>query len=320
MLSTVTVVLPVFAIILTGYGARKAGFLGPNASYDLNRYVVYLALPALLFDVMADADWGDLDLMEFAAIFGLSSAVVYAVTVVLCLFARNNLSDASVDGLGAAYSNTGYMGIPLCLLVLGKDSLAAVTLAAVTTTVVLFAIAIVLIEAGRQTQWGGWAIVWTVLNSLIRNPFIIAPLLGGVWAAAGPPMPASVDSFLDLLGSSAAPCALVALGLFFADSGNENTGGIWPKAALLSTGKLLVHPALTWGLAVYFGLPPFLAGIAVLLSALPTGTGPFMLAEFYGRETLTTSIAVMLSTLMSLVTITVLLYWGGYAELEIDAH
>ncbi|WP_342022010.1 AEC family transporter [Methyloceanibacter stevinii] len=313
----VTVVLPVFAIILAGFGARKVGVLGPHASLDLNRYVSYLALPALLFDVMAGADWGNLDLMEFVAIFALSSTVIYGVTVVLCLFARNNLSDASVDGLGAAYSNTGYMGIPLCLLVLGTDSLPAVTLAAVATTVVLFAIAIVLVEAGRQTQPRGVAIVLTVGGSLIRNPLIIAPLLGGIWAAAGLPMPMALDSFLDLLGASAAPCALVSLGLFFADSSKESTGRIWSKAALLSTGKLLVHPALTWVLAMFFGLPPFLAGIAVLLSALPTGTGPFMLAELYGRETVTTSSAVMLSTLVSLVTITFLLYWGGYAELEI---
>jgi len=320
MLSTVTVVLPVFAIILAGFVARKVGFLGPNAALDLNRYVVYLALPALLFEVMAGADWSDHDLMEFVGIFVLSSGVIYALTVALCFLDSRNLADASIDGLGTSYSNMGYVGFPLCLVVLGKDSLPAVTLAGVVTTVALFAIGIVLIEVGRQSQPRRRAIVWTVSGSLVRNPLVIWPVLGGLWGAVSVPMPASFATFLSLLGASAAPCALVSLGLFFADGSKESSGRIWSKAALLSVGKLLVHPALTFGLVMLFGLPPFLAGIAVLLAALPTGTGPFMLAELYGRETLSSSSVVLLSTVVSIVTITLLVYWGGYADLAVTGR
>jgi len=320
MLSTVTVVLPIFAIIVAGFLSRKAGFLGPNAWLDLNRYVVYLALPSLLFRVVATADWSDLELMGMVAVFSLSSALIYGLTVGLCVLRKSSVANAGIDALGVAYSNTGYIGLPLCLLVLGKESLAAVALAGVVTIVVLFALAIIVVEAGLQERSSIRAIVRSVAVSLFRNPLVVAPAVAGIWAVSGFALPASVDTFLDLVGSSAGPCALVSLGLFFADAKKESSEGIWSKALLLSSAKLLLHPALTWALAVIFGLSPLLAGIAVLLAALPTGTGAFMLAELYRRETLTSSSVVMVSTILSLATLAMLLYWGGYAELALAAR
>ncbi|MFP3248974.1 MAG: AEC family transporter, partial [Paraburkholderia sp.] len=97
------------------------------------------------------------------------------------------------------------------------------------------------------------------------------------------------------------------IGLFLAEK--RTAAAAKPGAALLLTGaKLLLQPALTWWLAArVFGLPPALAGMAVVLAALPTGTGPFMLAEFYRREAHITSRTILLSTLGSLVTLSLLL-------------
>jgi malonate transporter len=79
---------------------------------------------------------------------------------------------------------------------------------------------------------------------------------------------------------------------------------------MLSATKLLVQPALTWWLAVrVFALPTMLAHTAVVLAALPTGTGPYMLAEFYGREASVTSRTILLSTLGSLVSLSILLVY-----------
>jgi hypothetical protein len=70
---------------------------------------------------------------------------------------------------------------------------------------------------------------------------------------------------------------------------------------------LLAQPALTFVLALLFRLPPGLMHISVVLAALPTGTGPFMLAEFYRREAAVTSSTILFSTVISLVTVTVCL-------------
>src|ERR1700757_169610 len=101
MLSMLTIVLPVFALIFAGWIARRTGVLGPQAATELNRFVVYLALPALLFDIVAHASWAQLWQPEFIAVFGLSCLIVFALTVVIRLRGARHLADAAIDGLNA---------------------------------------------------------------------------------------------------------------------------------------------------------------------------------------------------------------------------
>jgi predicted permease len=146
--------------------------------------------------------------------------------------------------------------------------------------------------------------VWrSVGRSLMRNPLLVAPALGALVPSAGLTVPESAETFLKLLGGAAAPCALVALGLFLAQTRHAG-GGQGRTAALLVGLKLALHPLLAYGLGRYlFDLPPLLLHTAVLMAALPTGTGPFMLAEFYRREADLTATVVLVSTVLAIVTV-----------------
>ncbi len=116
-------------------------------------------------------------------------------------------------------------------------------------------------------------------------------------------VPVPAETFLKLLGGAASPCALVALGLFLAGQ-RQHDGSEAGAVALLVALKLVAQPLATWALAHFlFHLPPLLTHAAVLLAALPTGTGPFMLAEFYHREAAITSRAVLVSTVLSVLSI-----------------
>ena len=124
-------------------------------------------------------------------------------------------------------------------------------------------------------------------------------------------MPESADRFLKLLGGAASPCALVVLGLFLAER-REISAADRGTSGLLTLAKLFLQPLLTWVLAYWvFAVPPALAAIAVVLAALPTGTGPFMLAEFYGRRAVVTSGTILLSTTGSILTLTLYLALAG---------
>jgi malonate transporter and related proteins len=169
----------------------------------------------------------------------------------------------------------------------------------------------VLIETGLRREAaasgrGGGArrpVWWTVGRSLVRNPLLVAPALGALVPSAGLAVPDAVATFLKLLGGAAAPCALVALGLFLAQP-RQTGGGQGRTAALLVGLKLVLHPLLAYGLGRYlFDLPPLLLHTAVLMAALPTGTGPFMLAEFYRREADLTATVVLVSTVLAVVTV-----------------
>ncbi|KOX54654.1 transporter [Streptomyces purpurogeneiscleroticus] len=310
MLSTVLVVLPIFALIFAGWLARRIGVLGAAATTELNRFVVFLALPALLFDVTAHAHWSAIWKPGFIGAFGLSSLAVFALTVLIRRGEGRPLADAAVDGLNAGYANTGFMGFPLALVAFGPEALAPTTVAAILTVCGVFAVAIVLIETGLRREAaasdrsGPRMPVWrSVGRSLMRNPLLVAPALGALVPSAGLTVPEAAETFLKLLGGAAAPCALVALGLFLAQTRHAG-GGQGRTAALLVGLKLALHPLLAYGLGRYlFDLPPLLLHTAVLMAALPTGTGPFMLAEFYRREADLTATVVLVSTVLAIVTV-----------------
>jgi predicted permease len=312
MLATLEILLPVFGLIFAGFACRRRGVLGPNSASELNRFVVWLALPALLFDTMARATWEQLYQPAFVVTFSIACAGIFAVILVTRLLSGRHLADASVDAIAASYPNTGYIGFPLGMIAFGQASLTPTTIATILVACVLFAGAIVLIEVGLQTERTPHRLGLKVLRSLARNPLIVSPIAGALFAGLHVAMPPSAETFLKLLSGAASPCALVSLGLFLAEKRpfESGTRGI---ALLLTLVKLVVQPALTWWLAArVFRLSPALVEMAVVLAALPTGTGPFMLAEFYEREAHITSRTILLSTVGSVVTLSLLLLWMGH--------
>jgi malonate transporter len=308
--STLLNVLPVFALVLLGWTVRKLGILGAAATAELNRFVVYLALPALFFDVIGHARLEALWQPGFIVAFGLSCVLLFVVTLAVSLFGSRPLADAAIDALNASYPNAGFMGFPLALAIFGRASLPLTLIAAIISVSVLFAMAIVLIEVGGQSDRHAGRMLLRVLTTLLRNPLVIAPALAAVIPAMGWTLAGPAESALKLLGGAASPCALIALGLFLANP-RRAVRPIGRLVFFVSTAKLVLQPAVAAGLAYALRLPASIAGPAVLLAALPTGTGPFMLAELYGREADVTSRAILVTTLLSLLTIAFYLHFLG---------
>ncbi|MCZ3502000.1 AEC family transporter [Klebsiella pneumoniae] len=311
MLSTLNVVLPVFALILV-WLARKLKILGETALTELNRFVVYLALPALLFDIIANAMWADLAQPAFISAFSIGMMVVFFLTLFVQLRRTRHLADAAIDALNAGYANTGFIGFPLVIVFLGHEALAPTLIATILTVSVLFGIGIIIIETGLQGEVKRRIIFTRVAKSLIKNPLLVSPAIAICIPLSGLTVPDSINVFLKLLGGAASPCALIALGLFLAGQSDKRTNNDNFTVTLLVVLKLLIQPALTWWFATkVFHLSPLLVHTAVLLAALPTGTGPFMLAEFYRREASTTSKCVLVSTVLSMFTLSAYLYTIG---------
>lgn len=303
MLASLPIVLPVFALILAGWIAGRSGVLGPGATSEVNKLVVYLALPALLFDIMASARIEEVWDPGFIVAFAAGSALVFGLTLAWRMRQGQALADATIDGLNASYANTGFIGFPLVLAVVGQGAMGQTLVATILTVCVLFAAAMVLIELGLHRGGSKRDIAAKTALALVKNPLLIAPALGGILMLLGWTLPAPAETFLDLLGGAASPCALIALGLFLANQRAE--GSVKPKTTALLIGlKLIGQPLVTWLVAgPLLGLPEATVHVAVLLAALPTGTGSFMLAEFYGRGAAITSRVVLLTTVLSIVTV-----------------
>ena len=306
MLAVLSIALPVFGLILIGGWAGKLRFLGRDATGALNMFVVYLSLPAVMFQAMAHIPPAQLNSPGLVAAFCLGIAVPGLIALVWARRRGTKPGNAAMQALSATFCNTGYMGIPLCRMAFGDDSLVPGVICMVITACPQFALAIALVEMDRPGQ-APLRIAAKVGTALIRNPLLISPVAGLIVSAAGLPLPLVLERFLTILGGAATPCALVATGMMVAETTERFRPLLVGRLVVL---KLLVQPAVAWVVAYRLvDLPPAWAGTVVLMSALPTGASAFILAKLYGREVASTSGTVLVSTVLSFVTLSVLLAW-----------
>jgi predicted permease len=307
LLYVFNVVLPVFALILIGYVCGRAGKLGESASVELNRFVVWLALPAQLFNFAANSGWQTLWQPGFIAAFFFSCFIVFLVVLCISYSKKKDLAAASFNGLSASYSNTGYMGIPLCALALGQEGIAP---AIISTFIVfvMFALVTVLIEIDILSNKKHHEILFSVLKSLCSNPLLVAPVAGLAWASSGQSLYDPIAQVITFLAAAATPCALVSIGLFLLQKSKASVSQTWS----ISVAKLILQPLIAWFIAgPILNLPTLWLNAIVILSALPTGTGPFMLAQYYKADGSVISRVVLITTVGSLLTLSLFLWWNA---------
>lgn len=300
------VVLPVFGIILAGFLCGRFGILGQASSEALNRFVYYVALPALFFVSMARVPVGDVLNLPFLAAFGGGVLIVALISLPVSrgVF-KNGLGPSGLHALSATFANTGYMGIPLLLTAFGPQAALPAIIATVLNGAVVMAIGIAVIEADLARGRGAGRIVADVAAGVARSPLVLSALAGILASALGLGLPKPLVTFCDILGAAAPPCALFAIGLFMV--GRAVTAGM-AELSWLTVLKLLVQPAVTWVIAVpLLRLDPLWAASAVTLAALPTGSLVFVLASQYGVYVQRATGTILISTVFSVVTLSVLL-------------
>lgn len=234
----------------------------------------------------------------------MSCFLVFILVLGVSWYRTHNLAASSFDGLSASYSNTGYMGIPLCALALGQDGLAP---AIISTFIVfvMFALATVLIEVGMLSHKKSHEVILSVLKSLCTNPLLIAPVAGLLWSISEFQMYGPASQVIAFLAAAATPCALVSIGLFLTQKSDSLPAQAWS----ISFAKLIIQPLIAWCIAAQIlDLPTLWVNAIVILSALPTGTGPFMLAQYYKADGSVISRVVFITTMGSLVTLSLFLW------------
>jgi hypothetical protein len=300
--------LPVFALILTGFICGFFGVFDKTATDNLNRFAIYLALPSLMFTAMSKITPDQVKQFGFAGDFGGGFAVTFAVAFAVSRLRERRIANASIEGLDAAYSNVGFMGIPMCLLVFGPESTPASIIATLFTACVLFLFAIVVIEIDLQKGKSFWLTGAKVARAIFTSPLFIAPVAGLAVGLSGLSVPDPFTNFTSLLGGAASPAALVCIGLFLAQE-RVVTHDV-KSIALLVSMKLVLQPAVTAFLAFrVFSMPPLWSHSAVILSALPIGSGPFTIAKLYGIEAGITSGSILASHIFAVLTVSLLVAW-----------
>ena len=305
MLAIFLKTLPFFALIGLGWFAGRIRFFPEAATEYLTRFVFYFALSAMVFRFAATWPLDEIFDPQFVLAYLAGCAVVYALAFAVALGRRVSLSEAAVEAQCSVIGNTGFLGVPLLVVLLGNAA-AGPVLMVLSIDLIVFSSLITLIISWAKGGGLSPRVVKVLFVGLMKNPMIVSMVAGLLVSAASLPLPAPFEEFLTILGAAATPCALFAIGASLASKTAERLSvALW-----ISFAKLVLHPAAVAVSALYlFDVEPFAAGVMIAAASLPVAGNVYILARHYGVAPQRVSASILISTMASIVTVSLVIAW-----------
>lgn len=305
MLAIFLKTLPFFALIGLGYWAGRTRFFTAEATAYLTKFVFYFALSAMLFNFSANLSLAEVWNGRLVAAYLWGTAFVYGIATLVCYFRKLNIETAAIEAQCAVIGNVGFLGVPMLVLLLGPEAIGPVMLALAVDLIVFSSLIVILITGSRDGQMS-IKILRTVGLGLVKNPMIVAITLGLIWSGLRIPIPAPMNEFLSLLGAAATPGALFAIGASLASKSAERLS----IAGWLSFCKLVLHPLfVAFACFVLFKVEPYQATVIISAAALPVAGNVYILAQHYNVSPQRVSAAILVSTALSIVTVSLWIAW-----------
>jgi predicted permease len=312
MLDVLRVTFPFFALVLCGYWAARRQMLPFEAIPGLNGFVLYFALPCMLFRFGANTPIAQL--LDASAFFMylFCALVMVAFAVAVTLNKRFGWNDAAFGALVGAFPNTGFMGVPLLVALLGSAAAGPAIVTIVIDMVITTSLCIALSRLDGAGEQGVGQAAKNALLGVVKNPLPWAILLGTLFSAFQIELPGPVEKTVALLGDAASPVALFTIGAVLARSQkiahHEQHGPLtWKDYVPIAMIKLFLHPILVLmvGLAaISMGMPidTFALKVMVLVAALPSASNVAMLAERFGADNGRIARIILVSTAAAFLT------------------
>ncbi len=305
MQAILSVTVPFFALVLCGYLAARRHVLPESAIPGLNVFVLYFALPCLLFRFGAGTPVFDLLNPVVLAVYLASALLIVFFTVAVTLSERIHLQDAAFGALVAAFPNTGFMGVPLLVALLGKAAAGPVICSVLADLFVTSSLCIALAQAHGAAGQGTQAALLRALRGALSNPLPWSIALGALVSMTGVALPGPLNTLVGMLADAASPVALFTIGAVLWRSG-QHAAHRTPLADYLPVAliKLVIHPLLVLALgasahALGAPLSTFQLTVLTLAAALPSASNVSLLAERYGADNGRVARIIMSSTVLA---------------------
>ena len=316
MLAILSVTFPFFALIGIGYLAARTRILSVQAVPGLNVFVLYFALTCLLFQLGAHTPMAQLVDPVMIGVWFLAGLAVMALAGVTARRAGKSWLDTAFGSLIAVTANSGFMGIPLLIALIGEQAAGPISTTLLVDIVAMQTLVIAVSQQGSGARTGFWQQARATAVRVTRNPLPWAIILGGLWGMTGLSLPTPIDSTLTMLGTAATPVALFTIGAVLArEQGSTPRGRIrtgiraFGDVYWLAALKLFGHPLLVWALgqaaiAAGLRLPPETLLVLTLTAALPAAANVSVLAERFGADNGRIARVILISTVLSFLTFT----------------
>ena len=308
VLRILLITFPFFALVLCGYVAARRGWLSHQAIPGLNTFVLYFALPCMLYRFGSSTPINQLLNASLIGVYMLCAVLMVALAVAvtrLWLQPQKNWNDASFGALVAAFPNTGFMGVPLLVALLGAKAAGPAIVSISVDMILTSSLCIALSRLDGAGTLGVSAAARMALKGVVNNPLPWAIASGGLASMADFALPKPIMNTVTLLADAASPVALFTIGAVLARSQTNSKERMpfkdYVPVVLI---KLLVHPVLLGllGLArIAMGLPldRFALTVVVLVAALPSASNTVMLSERFGADSGRIARIILLSTVLA---------------------
>jgi len=308
VLNVLQITFPFFALVLCGYIAARRGILPLAAIPGLNSFVLFFALPCMLFRFGASTPIAQLLDASVFGIYLFCALVMVAFTIAVTKNTRIGWNDASLGALVAAFPNTGFMGVPLLVALLGQAAAGPAIVTMVVDMVITSSLCIALSRLDGADVHGFSKAAKNALKGMLANPMPWSILLGALASAVSLTLPKPLAVTLGLLADAASPVALFTIGAVLARSQmNSHEQIAWTEYVPVAAIKLFIHPVLVLlvGLsAKQLGAPlsTFTLTVMVLIATLPSASNVSLLAERFGANNGRIARIILVSTALAFLT------------------
>lgn len=284
----------------------RAGFFPAAQLPALGAFVIRFSLPALLFNALARRSFAEVLNLRYLAAYACGSLVALVAGLLWARWVRGQgLTASAIAAMGMSCANSAFVGYPLVLQVVGPEATVALALTMMVENLLMIPLCLALADTGAASAGGSFVRAFgRALAGLPRNPIIVAIIVGFAFALLQWRLPAPLARSVDMLAGASAATALFYVGGMLAGLSLRSMAG---DAAVVSVGKLALHPAATAGALMLFGpVSPGLATSAVLMAGAPMLGIYAILGQKHGQEQVC-SARLLVATTASFVTLSLLI-------------
>jgi hypothetical protein len=282
MLAVLSITAPIFILIGLGFFSARIALVNRDQVRGMGTFVIYFALPSLVFKALAERSLSEVLNGPYLAAYAMASLSLFGIGLLLARRWRGlDLSSSAILAMGMAVPNSGFVGYPIAVMVIGPTAALAMALGMLVENLLMIPLALAIAEAGRQ-DGQGWTVVRETALRLLRNPLIIAIVLGLGMSLLELRLPVVPARVIEMLAAASAPVALFVIG---ATLNGMKAGGMAADLAQTSIGKLILHPLLMFAaLSLVPGIDPLLMVAGVLFASAPMLSVFPILGQRFGLE------------------------------------
>lgn len=300
------IISPLFLAIAVGFLFVHYGLFAKSDIRVLGRFVIQIALPALLFKALAERPFVEILNFDYLLAYGLGSFISLVICAYFAKYIKNiDRQSIGMMVVGSSLSNSGFIGFPLVIQYLGDGATVALALSMLVENLLVFPIAIVVAESANNKHTNKFQLLGSLFLSLLKNPLILAIIFGFLFSLLSINLPHIAVKLIDMFAMASGAVALFVIGGTLV---GLKIGGDLPRIIWVSFAKLFIHPlAVIIMFIIFVPADPMLKTAGIIIAALPMFSIFPIIGQKYQQESWCAS-ALLLATVSSFFTLSFVLW------------